>query len=102
MISSYLLYNIHQKVVGITKTENNHESIMTKIINDGNNEATSTFSLSTLDEIVSTKTKFRDIVFCAPPSGFEDYPKAIQYAIDNIWEGLDGGGKFVFTSSGGM
>lgn len=41
-------------------------------------------------------------MFCAPPSGFEDYPAAVQNVLTNYWAGPSGGGVFVFTSSGGI
>jgi hypothetical protein len=40
-------------------------------------------------------------VFCAPPSGFDDYPEAVRDAVTNIWD-KSSDGVFVFTSSGGM
>lgn len=47
--------------------------------------------------------KFKHCVFCAPPSGFDDYPSAIRGAIDDLWMGHDDtGGSFTFTSSGGI
>lgn len=63
---------------------------------------------------------FDKVVFCAPPSGFEDYAAGVQECIENLWNGYSGGGSgsssstssgdsgtgggttFVFTSSGGM
>lgn len=49
--------------------------------------------------------KFNHCVFCAPPSGFEDYPAAVKESIDNLWMGQtedNVNGAFVFTSSGGI
>jgi len=54
----------------------------------------------TLDSIPKEE-KFANVVFCAPPSGFDDYPGAIKEAADNLWAGPDQG-RFVFTSSGGI
>lgn len=45
---------------------------------------------------------FDNVIFCAPPSGFEDYPGAVEYAASELWSGIESGGTFVFTSSGGM
>ena len=81
-------------VVGITKTSNNHQSILEKV---GNSDR---FSVKTGDECKGQK--FQNVVFCAPPSGFEDYPSAVEEAVSNLWAGPDEGGAFVFTSSGGM
>ena len=85
---------IHIQVVGITKTSNNHQSILEKV---GNSDR---FSVKTSDECKGQK--FQNVVFCAPPSGFEDYPSAVEEAVSNLWAGPDEGGAFVFTSSGGM
>ena len=74
-------------------------------------DANNNFHLSTFDTIPKEK-QFTDVVFCAPPSGFDDYPSAIQSVIDTLWAGGSDSdsdsssgskkGVFVFTSSGGM
>jgi hypothetical protein len=80
-------------VTGVTKSSTRHESILEQV---GDSDR---FSVKTLDEIQGQK--FRDVVFCAPPSGFDDYAAAVEDAVTNVWDGtLDG--AFVFTSSGGM
>ena len=96
-------------MTGITKTNNNHQSIMDSI--NPNNEYDN-FHLCTMDDVVSKDDKkFKNIVFCAPPSGFDDYPSAIQNVIDTLWVGggvkeeegnCDDSCAFIFTSSGGM
>jgi hypothetical protein len=58
------------------------------------------FVLKTGEEVEGAK--FQNVVFCAPPSGFDDYPAAVEDAITNLWAGPSEGGAFVFTSSGGM
>ncbi len=83
-------------ITGITKTTNNHESIKKAVGDDDS----STFHLSTFDDIPKQK-QFSHVVFCAPPSGFDDYPSAIQKVIDELWAGPEKG-AFVFTSSGGI
>ena len=85
-------------VTGITKSTNNHESIMQKVVGSSSNSGN--FHLITADEIPKEK-KFTNVIFCAPPSGFEDYPGAVKDAVENLWAGPDEG-IFVFTSSGGM
>lgn len=61
--------------------------------------ASERFSVKTADDIQGQK--FRDVVFCAPPSGFDDYPAAVHDAVTNTWDHtLDG--VFVFTSSGAV
>jgi hypothetical protein len=84
---------ILQTVTGVTKTTTRHASILETVGSDR-------FSVQTADAI--SGTKFKNVVFCAPPSGFEDYPGALEDAIKNVWAGPDAGGSFVFTSSGGM
>jgi hypothetical protein len=58
--------------------------------------------LVTQDDFVGSETRFQTVVFCAPPSGFDDYAAAVQAAATNLWMGPDSGGTFVFTSSGGV
>lgn len=82
-------------VTGITKTTARHESIREQV--GGNSDR---LQLFTNEEYQGEK--FRDVVFCAPPSGFEDYPGAVADAVENLWEGPEGGGIFIFTSSGGV
>jgi len=81
-------------VTAITKTSNNHASILNAVGEHQN------FNIVTLDNIPKEE-KYANVIFCAPPSGFEDYPGAIKDAADNLWAGPDQG-RFVFTSSGGM
>jgi len=76
------------QVTGITKTTNRHDSIRQEIPNLQH--------LTTLDECTE---KFDDIVFCAPPSGSDDYPETIRSCVENLWTGK---GLFVYTSSGGI
>mmetsp|Transcript_4301 Transcript_4301/g.6493 ORF Transcript_4301/g.6493 Transcript_4301/m.6493 type:complete len:318 (+) Transcript_4301:191-1144(+) len=80
-------------VTGITKTTNNHESILEKV---GKDER---FRVCTSTE--TSSEKFQHVVFCAPPSGFDDYAGAVRDAITTNWNKEDGG-TFVFTSSGGI
>lgn len=58
------------------------------------------FSVKTAEECEGMK--FQNVVFCAPPSGFDDYPAALEDSINNLWAGPSNGGVFIFTSSGGM
>jgi hypothetical protein len=58
------------------------------------------FNILSMDDL-SQETKFDNVVFCAPPSGSDDYPGAVKHAVDNLWCGPEKG-RFVFTSSGGM
>jgi hypothetical protein len=85
-------------VTGITKTTNNHESIRDQV----GAAYSDRLHLVTSDEAGNRGEKFRDVVFCAPPSGFEDYAAAVADAVENIWAGPEAGGVFVFTSSGGV
>ena len=81
-------------VTAITKTTNRHDSIL-ESVGDSDN-----FNVRTGSECKGEK--FKNVVFCAPPSGFEDYPAAVDDAISNLWAGPSEGGTFIFTSSGGM
>jgi nucleoside-diphosphate-sugar epimerase len=85
-------------VTGITRTTNNHESIREQV-GAANSDR---LLLTTSDEAADRGEKFRDVCFCAPPSGSDDYPAAVADAIKNLWAGPEGGGVFVFTSSGGV
>jgi len=90
----------HVKVTGITKTSNRHASIREQVLSGVTVEsANERFDLKLSDEL-SDSDKFENVVFCAPPSGFEDYPKAVHDAAKNVWAGPSAGGVFVFTSSG--
>ena len=80
-------------VTGITKSDKNHESIRQAV---GNSDL---FHLTTIDEC---SEKFCNVVFCAPPSGSEDYAADVKSAAENIWIGKGGGGIFAFTSSGSV
>jgi hypothetical protein len=88
-----LLHETSCTVTGVTKTSNRHESILEQI---GGNDR---FYVKTADDIQGQK--FRDVVFCAPPSGFDDYAAAVEDAVTNVCDSTSDG-AFVFTSSGGM
>jgi hypothetical protein len=102
-------------VTGITKTTNNHASIRETVLEreltmssanagadaaGGGGVTGDRLRLVTCEQELSTK--FDNVVFCAPPSGFDDYPAAVQEAIDRYWQGPSGSGIFVFTSSGAV
>lgn len=95
-----LLHDCNEKVIGITKTSNRHDAIRDAVVETTDDQ--DRFSVETYDEAAATSQKFQNVVFCAPPSGFDDYPAAIQNVMDNLWAGPSSGGHFVFTSSGGM
>jgi hypothetical protein len=78
-------------VTGITKTVNRHEEIREKVSSEK-------FELFTLDQMEEDRP-FENVVFCAPPSGFEDYPGAVKHAAEKLWNKK---GVFVFTSSGAV
>ena len=42
---------------------------------------------NTNDDTTKINKKFKNCVFCVPPSGFDDYPSAIRGAIDDLWMG---------------
>ena len=97
----------HFQVTGITKTNQRHTAIFQDVLtnayvdDDNDDDITrNRFELRTCDEVV--ETKFDNVVFCAPPSGFDDYPKAVQEAAESLWAGPEAGGVFLFTSSGAV
>jgi len=90
-----------RKVTGITKTSSRHEQIRSSVASATAADCDDRLRLLTADEVAQDDNKFKDVVFCAPPSGFEDYPAAVQDAIDRYWD-KELGGSFVFTSSGGI
>ena len=81
-------------VTGVTKTPTNHPSILETV---GESDR---FSVKTADECKGSK--YKSVVFCAPPSGFDNYPAAVEDAVTTLWAGPSEGGLFIFTSSGGM
>lgn len=86
-------------VTGITKTANNHDAIRAHLGSGGGDRVR---LVTASDLSSSTDVKFQNVVFCAPPSGFEDYPAAVKEALEKYWAGPDSGGVFVFTSSGAV
>ena len=93
-----------RKITGITKSTGRHASIREQVLGGNDDDYDDRFSVVTMEDVLSqySGNSFRDIVFCAPPSGFEDYPAAVKEAATQLWSGADAGGSFVFTSSGGV
>lgn len=92
-------------IVGITKTTGRHESILSEVLGDDttkNNDASAKFSVSTYEDIIASKKTYKHVVFCAPPSGFDDYPAAVADAMEKLWDKTSDDGIFCFTSSGGV
>lgn len=85
---------VPSSVVGITETKNRHIDIIAQV---GDSDR---FQVKTAEECKAEK--FQNIVFCAPPSSFDDYPGAIAKCMAEQWSGLSEGGAFIFTSSGGI
>jgi hypothetical protein len=92
-------------VTGFTKSTKRHDEILKEVLG-GDDTLSDRFELRTAEEYDEYSTKkFNHCVFCAPPSGFEDYPSAVKGAIDGLWMGHtdeNTAGAFVFTSSGGI
>ena len=80
------------QVVGVTKTTNHHNEILTDVGTDDR------FSVATIEQVLKDGKKFRDVVFCAPPSGSEDYSADLKAAME-LWDAEGQDGVFVFTSS---
>lgn len=76
-------------VFGQTKTETNHEKLKILGINP----------MCKSPSLTNNSRRFANVVYCAPPSGSENYVEDIQTALDSSW---DGTGNFVFTSSAGV
>ena len=90
-----LVLTLTSPVTGITKTCTRHDEILQSVgAHDGR------FRVSAYDELEGQT--FKDVVFCAPPSGSDDYPGAVKDAVSKVWAGSDAGGTFVFTSSGAV
>lgn len=111
-----------RNIIGITKGTLRHEEIRSaihvQVEEDGEDTSLARrFQLLTLNDALSQGQRFRDVVFCAPPSGFDDYALAISMVATMLWSGLgeadddadvdvdkkkkgEGRGSFVFTSSG--
>ena len=126
MVCSQLLSHRHfasRIVVGVTKTKARHESIRRSVLHadvddDVVEKKGGRFRLATLDEVLATTTadtttacgsrpgrQYKDVVFCAPPSGFDDYAYAsgIAEVATRLWSAATPRrhrGSFVFTSSG--
>ncbi|KAL7562966.1 hypothetical protein ACA910_018605 [Epithemia clementina (nom. ined.)] len=93
----------HVKLTGITRTNNRHASILEEILTDVDQDVVGhRFELMLSDNVAASDTKYDNVVFCAPPSGFDDYPKAVQEAA-STWAGPNSGrGVFLFTCSGSV
>lgn len=115
ILSSDDAYFRSRVVTGITKSTSRHDSIRTDLFGDDTGtedyDAASRFVAATMDDVLTAVAisetdeapkKFKDVVFCAPPSGFDDYPSAVRSAALSLWAGPSSGGSFVFTSSGGV
>jgi hypothetical protein len=101
------------RVLGVTQTSNNHETIRADIGYHHHHHAgggDDRFQLITNEDVAAAAAsgskkslwrRFDNVVFCAPPSGFTDYPLAVRTAMDQLWAGPDHG-VFVFTSSGAV
>lgn len=89
-------------VTAITKTTTRHEEILSLV----GEEYRDRFVLRTWEDARSDSSTFRDVIFCAPPSGFEDYAGSVKDAVEHVWrnneDSNDDDGRFVFTSSGGV
>jgi len=82
-------------VTGITKSTARHDTIRDAV---GDHE--DRLNLMTYDEIQKQGKSFRDVVFCAPPSGFDDYPGAVKEVAATVFD--RGDGTMVFTSAGSV
>jgi nucleoside-diphosphate-sugar epimerase len=95
-LAKQLLEGTDYTLMGITKSTTRHQDIRKELC-DGYEER---LSLTTMEEALSSGTQYQNVVFCAPPSGFEDYPSAVADASKLRSKTKDG--SFIFTSSGGV
>eukprot|EP00977_Amphora_coffeiformis_P015695 scaffold4674_cov188-Amphora_coffeaeformis.AAC.6 len=87
-------------VTGITKTTKRHDAIRQAMPADQVHRLTLLTTTTTTsddddDATTTTTQKFPNVVFCAPPSGSEDYAADVQDAVENLWMGPEGGGFVV-------
>jgi nucleoside-diphosphate-sugar epimerase len=94
-LAKQLLESTDYNLMGITKTTSRHEDLRNELCSDDNER----LSLMTMEEAAGTEERYQHVVFCAPPSGFDDYPSAVASAA-NLRSNDDG--SFIFTSSGGV
>ena len=88
-----------RSITAITKSTARHDDIRKQVPQSDNDS--DRFVVKTLDDVLETSSSFQDVVFCAPPSGFDNYPSAVKEAAEKLWA-ADKSGSFVFTSSGGV
>jgi len=60
------------------------------------------YIVTTSAEAGKSGLKAKNVVFCAPPTGNNQYAEDVARAVKEIWTGSAGGGAAVFTSSGGV
>jgi len=92
-----------RSITAITKSTARHDDIRKQVLqSDGDSDR---FDVKTMDDVLAAQETasllFQDVVFCAPPSGFDNYPRAVKEAAEKLWA-ADKSGSFVFTSSGGV
>ena len=90
-----------RSITAITKSTARHDDIRKQVLQS--DDDSDRFIVKTLDDVLETSSSslFQDVVFCAPPSGFDNYPSAVKEAAEKLWA-ADKNGSFVFTSSGGV
>jgi len=90
MFHTHKFASLHYTVVtGITKTDINHENIVKQVV--AGEEDSLKFALKTSDDVMNEiqsgeQPKFKDVVFCAPPSGSDDYPSEGMFSCSKMWE----------------
>eukprot|EP00986_Skeletonema_menzelii_P020260 scaffold30667_cov166-Skeletonema_menzelii.AAC.1 len=89
-----------RSITAITKSTARHDDIRKQVLQSDIDS--DRFTVKTFDDVLETSSSsFQDVVFCAPPSGFDNYPSAVKEAAEKLWA-ADKSGSFVFTSSGGV
>ena len=90
----------NQRIVGITKTDSHHEEILKNVMIHPDEFVEGRFEVRTLDDSLKNDLLFKNVVFCAPPSGSDDYASTVRTAM-KLWA-KDEGGVFVLTTSGAV
>lgn len=94
-LAKQLLETTEYTLLGITKSISRHNDLVNEICT--NKSYKERLTLKTMDEALNDNEQYANVVFCAPPSGFDDYASAVDSAAR-----LRSSGSFIFTSSGGV
>ena len=102
-LAKQLLESTECSIVGVTKTSSRHDALLKELC-EKKEEYGDRVSLCTMEQALQDSLTCNHVVFCAPPSGFDDYPTAISTAFQFLLssENKEEVGSYIFTSSGGV